>query len=100
RLKIERFGLAPFFDCIVIEGEFGVGKPDERVYHHALDQLGALPAEVWMVGDNLEWDVAAPQRLGISSVWVDFANAGLPPGSRVQPEYIIRALSELLDLLP
>ena len=38
--KIERFGLAPFFDCIVIEGEFGTGKPDERVCAHALVRLG------------------------------------------------------------
>jgi len=32
RRKIERFGLAPFFDFIVIEGEFGTSKPDEHVY--------------------------------------------------------------------
>ena len=68
RQKIDRFGLAPLFDCILIEGEIGVGKPDERVYLHALDQLQVKPEEAWMVGDNLEWDVAAPQRLGILGI--------------------------------
>jgi putative hydrolase of the HAD superfamily len=96
RAKIERFGLAPFFDCIVIEGEFGIGKPDERVYRHALAQVKVAPAEAWMVGDNLEWDVAAPQRVGMHGIWYDVTGAGLPDGSRVRPDRIIRRLAELL----
>ena len=96
RSKVERHGLAPFFDPIIIEGEFGIGKPDERVYLHALDQLDALPTEAWMVGDNLEWEVAAPQRLGIFGIWVDSTGGGLPESSTVRPDRIIRSLPELL----
>ncbi|WP_293454912.1 HAD hydrolase-like protein [Phenylobacterium sp.] len=48
--------------------EHGFGKPEERAYRHALQALDADPSEVWMVGDNLEWEVAAPQRLGIYSI--------------------------------
>ena len=40
------------------------GKPDESVYRPVRDALKARPSEAWLVGDNLEWDVAAPQRLG------------------------------------
>jgi len=40
-----------------------VGKPDEAVYRHALQALGAVPTEASMVGDHLEWDVGAPQLL-------------------------------------
>jgi putative hydrolase of the HAD superfamily len=50
------------------------------------------------VGDNLEWDVAAPQRLGIAGIWLDVAGAGLPPASLVHPDRIIRSLTELLML--
>ena len=49
-----------------------------------------------MVGDNLEWEVAAPQRLGIFSIWCDHAGAGVPEGSTVVPDRIIRSLGELL----
>jgi putative hydrolase of the HAD superfamily len=49
-----------------------------------------------MVGDNLEWEVAAPQRLGIFGVWHDHLGAGLPPGSAVKPDRIIERLPELL----
>jgi putative hydrolase of the HAD superfamily len=48
-----------------------------------------------MVGDNLEWDVAAPQRLGIYGIWVDRGGAGIPPGNGVRPDRIVRSLSEL-----
>jgi putative hydrolase of the HAD superfamily len=94
--KIDRFSLASYFDCIVIEEAFGVGKPDERVYRHALVCLDAKPGAAWMVGDNLEWDVAAPQRLGLRGVWIDVKQRGLPAGSTVRPDRIIAALRELL----
>ena len=97
RRKIEQHGLARFFDAILIEGEFGAGKPEEVVYRHALTALSTEPAQAWMVGDNLEWDVAAPQRLGLRGVWVDAQGRGLPDPSPVVPHRIIRQFPELLE---
>ncbi len=98
RQKIRRFGLEPLFDCILIEGELGYGKPDERVYRRALAELEGKPEDAVMVGDNLEWDVAGAQRLGIRGVWVDQAGEGLPQDSPVRPFRIIRSVTELLPL--
>ena len=95
RDKIERFALAPLFDVIVIEGEFGAGKPDEVVYRHALDRLGVAPRDAWMVGDHLEFDVAGAQRVGLRGVWIDRPGAGLPADSPVRPHRIICSLREL-----
>jgi putative hydrolase of the HAD superfamily len=100
RSKVARFQLAALFDRILIEGELGYGKPDPRVYRLALDDLGVAPGETWMAGDNLEWDVAAPQRLGIYAIWVDRSGSGLPPGSGARPDRVIRALSELRPATP
>ena len=96
--SIERFGLAPLFDYVLIEGEFGYGKPDERVFRSALDHLEVAPSEAWMVGDDLERDVAGSHRLGIFGVWVDWKNEGLPEKSTVQPDRIIHTLSDLLQV--
>ncbi len=52
-----------------------------------------------MVGDNLEWDVAAPQRAGIRAVWVDRRGAGLPAGSTVVLYRIIPGVSRLAGAL-
>ena len=97
RRKIEQFDLARFFKVIVIEGEFGAGKPEEIVYRHALERLGIAAAEAWMVGDHIEWDVAAPQRLGLRGIWVDRERTGLPEGSPVRPHRIVREFCEVLD---
>ncbi len=70
RAKVERFALAPLFDAIVIEGEFGLGKPERAVYAHVLSCLGVVAGDAWMVGDNIEWDVAAPMRLGMRGIWI------------------------------
>jgi putative hydrolase of the HAD superfamily len=100
RAKIDRFGLANLFDAILVEGELGFGKPDPRVYQLALARLGRDPSEVWMVGDHLEWDVSAPQKLGVFSVWIDRAGRGVPPASNVRPDHVMRGLSGLRVLDP
>jgi putative hydrolase of the HAD superfamily len=97
RRKLDRFGLAPYFDCILIEGENGFGKPEPEVYELALGRLGIRPQEAWMVGDNLIWDIEAPQKLGIKGIWVDFAYQGLPEGYPIQPDRIIHSIAELAE---
>jgi putative hydrolase of the HAD superfamily len=96
RAKVERFELAHRFHHIQIEGEHGFGKPEERAYLHAMDALGVTARDTWMIGDNLEWEVVAPQRLGIYAIWMDVHGEGLPPDSTAKPDRIIRSLRELL----
>jgi putative hydrolase of the HAD superfamily len=96
RAKIERFALAHRFDHIQIEGEHGFGKPEEKAYLHAMETLGVTAPDTWMIGDNLEWEVEAPQRLGIYAIWIDVHGQGLPAESTIKPDRIIRSLTELL----
>jgi putative hydrolase of the HAD superfamily len=96
RAKVIRFALTERFDHVQIEGEHGFGKPEERAYTHAMEALSVAPHQTWMVGDNLEWEIVAPQRLGIYAIWCDGYAAGLPPGCQIRPDRIIRSLPELL----
>jgi putative hydrolase of the HAD superfamily len=98
RDKIARFQLEPLFDLILVEGELGFGKPDERIYRMALTALAVAPRDTWMIGDNLEWDVAQPQRLGVIGIWVDTAGIGLPDSCEVRPDLVVRGLGELVHL--
>lgn len=93
--KISRFGLADLFDTILVEGDVGFGKPDERIYNLALKQLGIAASDAWMVGDNLEWDITPAQKLGLFAVWIDVRGEGVPQTSPVRPDRVVRALSEL-----
>ena len=95
RGKIDDHDLERFFDCIVVEGEFGIGKPNDEVYVYAMETLGVGPNETWMVGDNFEWEVVAPKRLGLTAIWVDSRAEGLPASPSVMPDRIIRSITEL-----
>src|SRR5262245_48121563 len=97
REKIVRFELTHRFDHIQIEGEFGQGKPELAVYRHALERLGVEACDAWMVGDNYEWEVIAPQKLGMCGVWYDPYDAGIPAHATAQPDRVIKRLAELIE---
>ena len=97
RAKIARFELEHRFHHIQIEGEFGQGKPELAVYRHALEKLGCAADDAWMVGDNYEWEVVAPQKLGMSGIWYDPYDAGVPAHATAQPSRVIKKLSELVE---
>jgi putative hydrolase of the HAD superfamily len=97
RRSVERFGLALLFDCVVIEGEFGCGKPDKRVFRHAMKSLSCKASDAWMVGDSLQADIQPAIQLGLHAVWVDGEHAGLPEVEAVQPHRVVHTISELLE---
>jgi putative hydrolase of the HAD superfamily len=96
RPKIDRFNLARFFEFWLIEEEVGFGKPDLRVFQLALEKLQLKSEQVWMVGDNLSFDIEAAQKVGIYAIWNDFNHQGLPLDSLVKPDRIIGDISELV----
>lgn len=95
--KINRTGIAPLFEAIIVSGEVGYGKPDLRIYQDAMSRLQVAPGECLMVGDNLLKDVLAPQELGIRGVWITMER-GLPPGS-ADPWLSVPSLAELPEAL-
>ena len=99
REKINRFRLERYFTACLIEGELGYGKPDLRVYQTALSKLAISAEEAWMIGNDLHYDLSGSKELGIFSVWCDFEKKGLPSGSKVIPDKIIRDIAELLPLI-
>jgi putative hydrolase of the HAD superfamily len=62
----------------------------------ALNKMGVASDQAWMVGDNLDWDIAVPLKLGIYAVWNDFEKKGLSAGSKIIPDRIINNISELI----
>jgi len=99
RAKIVKFNLAPFFHNILIEGEFGCGKPDKRVFGYTLEKLKVKPADAWMVGDDLEYDIAPCRALGIYSLWVNPRGDGSLAADGIKPDQIIRSIAEIPGLL-
>jgi HAD superfamily hydrolase (TIGR01549 family) len=73
RLKISQTGLESAFSVVVISGDLGIGKPDPRIFGHALEALGVShidPAEAVMVGDSWERDVEGALGAGLGAIWI------------------------------
>ncbi|MFC4387799.1 HAD family hydrolase [Gracilibacillus marinus] len=88
--------LKPYFDHIIISGDFGKGKPDQSIFEHVLEVADISKDDAIMVGDNLMTDILGANRTGIKSVWI---NREDNRATDVKPTYEIHHLDELIDLL-
>ena len=88
--------LRPYFDHIIISGDFGRGKPDPSIFEHVLETAGVKASEAVMVGDNLMTDILGANRTGITSVWI---NREGQKATEVEPTYEINHLEELHDVI-
>jgi putative hydrolase of the HAD superfamily len=67
----EHFALHGLMTVAVSSAEFGVMKPDPRIFQEALDQMQVSAADAVMVGDSLPHDVLGARQLGMRGVWLD-----------------------------
>ena len=70
RLELERHGLANAFEFVLSSADIGIRKPDVRIFHEALDRLGAAAEHTWYVGDTFEEDVEGALRAGLVPIWL------------------------------
>jgi FMN phosphatase YigB (HAD superfamily) len=62
-----RHGWDDMFDVVVISGEVGMRKPEERIFRHALERIG-LPAEQCVFVDDHLANVEVAASLGMVAV--------------------------------
>jgi putative hydrolase of the HAD superfamily len=74
--KLAAIGLADLVEVVCTSESLGVGKPGAAAYRSTCAALGVEPAETLMIGDNLELDVVAARRAGLSAVHLDRAAGG------------------------
>ncbi|WP_042161888.1 HAD family hydrolase [Paenibacillus gorillae] len=89
--------LVPYFDHIIISGEFGEGKPATSIFHHALERLGIETEHGIMVGDKLTTDILGANTVGMTSVWIN--RHGAVRNDEIVPAHEISHLEQLLTLL-
>jgi putative hydrolase of the HAD superfamily len=94
--ELNAVGLSGYFDPIIVSGDYGYRKPDERVFTAALNTMGMQPSEVLYVGNDMHCDVYGAQRLGIKTVFFK-SNQGHHEMEGVEPDYIIYRFPELLN---
>jgi len=94
---VHRIGIGAHFIASISAQQFGVGKPDPRIFQAAARAAGVRPDEVLHVGDDAALDVLAALDCGMQAVWVN--RAGLPWNHPALPQDTVATLTELCDLL-
>lgn len=89
--------LSEYFDHIVISGEFGRGKPDPSIFHHAMKLLDIRPEEGIMIGDKLTTDILGSSRVGMENIWINHHQAVI--GDNIAPTYTVTRLQEVLKYI-
>ena len=91
-------GLAPLLGAVADSAVIGAGKPDPRIFDHALDALGIAAGDALFVGDSRPRDMEGARALAMPHVWVVEAGAPVaPPCCADDP--VIHELDELVALL-
>jgi len=95
---IQRVGLARYFKGALSAREFGVGKPDPRIFHAAAALAGATAEATLHVGDDAHLDGVGGLGAGMQFAWVnrdghDWAHAPH------QPHLTIADLNSLVERL-
>ncbi|MGA3678054.1 HAD family hydrolase [Lysinibacillus agricola] len=89
--------IAPYFDHIIISGDFGKGKPDASIFEYVMEKAGITADDAIMVGDNLNTDILGSSRVGMRNVWINRENN--VPNGVVTPTYEVDSLTALLELI-
>ena len=96
REKIARWNLEPYFDEIVIESEFGRGKPDPAVFAQALAGTGRRPPRGLDGGrQSLRRYRRGARAAGIHSVWIHRDRLQFPDDPAAHPHRRIGNFGEL-----
>lgn len=71
--KINALALDQMMDCIIVTDELGgieYRKPNKTAFVKMQEMLGLEFEEMCYVGDNIMKDFAAPEMLGMRSIWI------------------------------
>lgn len=97
RLRLEKTGLADWFQFVTISEEVGMAKPDPRIFEHSLDIAKVKDRRhVLMVGDNLDSDILGGHNAQIDTCWLHYNRENT---SHIIPTYSIGRFDELLDIV-
>jgi len=93
---LERVGVSSYFRAGISAREFGVGKPDSRIFHAAAGALNLTPHELLHVGDDATLDVLGALNAGMQAAWVNRAGHLWP--HETHADVTVTHLLELCEL--
>lgn len=103
RRKLERLGLADYFEAVCVAPEHEATKLEEMPFLHVVEALDVQPERTVYVGDNPRTDFPVSNALGMTTVRLRrgrFVDREPDDDEDEVPDVTIDRLEELLALLP
>jgi 2-haloacid dehalogenase len=98
RPRLERSGIAGFFEAVAISEEIEAAKPHAAYFDALFAQIGSPPrSQALVIGDGLTSDIQGANDYGLDACW--FNARHLPADPRYPAKYEIHELTELLPIL-
>lgn len=94
---IVRIGLGDYFRAAVSAREFGVAKPDPRIFLAAAQAVQLSPEQVLHVGDDATLDALGALNAGMQAAWLNRGDHPWP--HEVEPHSNVSTLTQLCALL-
>lgn len=92
--EMQSLGLGKEFEFVLVSGDYGFRKPDQRMYEMALKKMNLLPEEVIFVGNDMYRDVWGANQAGMRTVFFQ-SNQGDQRSRGVEADYIIYHINQL-----
>ena len=104
RLKLKSLDIERCFDCIIYTEELGREnwKPSPAGFEKLITDMKITPQQCAYVGDNLERDFSAPNKMGFKTIRIIRENRihfGKAADANAAANYEIDSISKLPDLL-
>jgi len=94
------YRIADYFNPVVLSSVYGRRKPDPAIFLHAAQLAGVPPGACAHIGDKVSRDVLGARRAGYRlAIQVEHPPIDGPEGHDAVPDFVLRNMSELLDML-
>ena len=67
--ELRKHDMLEYFEFVLSSCDYGFRKPNPYFFNVALARLNVAPANAWMVGDKVEYDVLGARKAGIRPFW-------------------------------
>ncbi|WP_317065646.1 HAD family hydrolase [Methanoculleus caldifontis] len=96
RRRLDRSGLAGYFEVVVTPEVSGKRKPEPDSLIYALRRLDTAPGEAMMVGDSLVRDIAPGRQIGTTTAFAAYGDWRPNRPVEIEADIILRNFAELI----
>lgn len=67
-------GIKKYFSTIVTAGEFGIAKPNVKLFEIACKLVNEHPQDCYYIGDDIKMDIMSCMEIGMQGIWLNRNN--------------------------